>query len=279
MDYFVQTNGIKLHYLDQNGGEPLIVLMHGLTANAHSFDGLIRAGLSPKYRVITPDLRGRGLSDKPASGYSMAAHAADIVGMLDALNIKQVAMGGHSFGGLLSFYIAAHYPERVSKLIILDAAGSLHPNVRELIKPSIDRLGKVLPNVDVYVNAVKSLPYLADDWNDDLESYYRADVQVNPDGTAQSRSKPEAIAEAFDGVLAESWSDHLARIKQPAVLINALGLFGNPMTAPVLPYEQAMETVRSLKSCKYVEVPGNHVTMLFGKKAKQTVNVITEFVN
>ncbi len=66
MDQFVSTNGIRLHYLDHPGEGPPLVLMPGLTANAHSFDGLINSGLSPSLRVLALDMRGRGLNDKPA---------------------------------------------------------------------------------------------------------------------------------------------------------------------------------------------------------------------
>ena len=85
MGHFAQVNGIRLHYLDHKGGDPVLVLMPGLTSNAQSFDGLVGAGLSPALRVLALDLRGRGLSDKPVSGYSLAAHAADVIGLLDVL--------------------------------------------------------------------------------------------------------------------------------------------------------------------------------------------------
>ena len=109
MGKFSQVNGIRLHYLDHAGGDPVVVLLPGLTANAQSFDGLIGAGLCPAHRVLALDLRGRGLSDKPPSGYSLAAHAADVIGLLDALQLERVVLGGHSFGGLLSFYLAANF--------------------------------------------------------------------------------------------------------------------------------------------------------------------------
>ena len=59
MNHFIQTNGIRLHYL-QRGHGPTIILMHGLTANAHAFDGVIAADLSASFNVISVDLRGRG---------------------------------------------------------------------------------------------------------------------------------------------------------------------------------------------------------------------------
>ncbi len=278
MGNFVHTNGIRLHFLDHPGGDITLVLMPGLTANACSFDGLVRAGLSPALRVIALDLRGRGLSDKPGSGYSLADHAADVLGLLDELEIQQVALGGHSFGGLLALFMAAHYPERVSSLVVIDAAGSMHPRVLDLIQPSIDRLGTVLPSWEVYLETMKQMPFYQGWWDPVIESYYRADVEFFEDGTVKPRSRPEAIIEAVGKALTENWSHHLAAIQQPVLLLNAPGSFGPPGTPPVLPREQALETVNALTNGLYLEVPGNHMTMLYGEGAQRIVKAITTFV-
>jgi pimeloyl-ACP methyl ester carboxylesterase len=277
-DRFVQTNNIRLHYVDHPGGDPTIILMPGISANAHAFDGLVQAGLSPRFRLLAVDLRGRGLSDKPARGYSMAEHAADILGLLDALGIKKAVLGGHSFGALLTYYISARDPERVSQLILIDAAASLHPKVRDLIKPALDRLKKVFPSWDAYLAAMKQAPQYDGWWDPAVESYYRADVKINSDGTVQAQSRAENIAEALDEVPGEPWHRHLAKIEQPAILLNALGPCGPAGSPPVLPYEQAQETVRALKNCRYVEIPGNHYTMLYATGARRMVEAITEFV-
>lgn len=275
MDKYVETNGIKLHTLDHPGAAATIVLMHGLTANAHAFEGLVAAGLP--YRLISVDLRGRGLSDKPESGYSMADHAADIVGLLDALGLEQVVLGGHSFGGLLTCYIAANYPQRVTQCIVMDA-GFLHPNVRELIKPSLDRLGQTVPSWETYRDAMKSAPYWRGFWNEQVEAYYRADVEVLADGSVQPRSRPEAIAEAVDKALAEPWYDILAQVQQPAMMLHAPGPYGPEGAPPILPLEKAQETVDALPNCVYVQVPGNHMTMLFGENARAMATAIRDFV-
>jgi len=112
IDQYAPVNGIRLHLADHSGGEPPIVLLPGITANLHNFDGLLDAGLAPRFRAIALDLRGRGLSDKPAQGYSIAEHAADVIGVLDHLGLEQVVLGGHSFGALLTAFIAARYPQR-----------------------------------------------------------------------------------------------------------------------------------------------------------------------
>lgn len=278
MDQFAHVNNIRLHYLDHPGGEPPLVLMPGLTANAHAFDGLVRAGLSPRFRMLALDLRGRGLSDKPESGYSLAEHARDVVELLDTLGLDQVVLGGHSFGGLLTFYMAAKYPRRVAKLIIIDAAGTLHPKIRELIKPALDRLGKVLPSWEAYVETVKQAPYWVEYWDEDVENYYRFDVQINGDGTVQSQSRPEAMFETMDRVLVEPWDEHIAAIQQPVILLNAPGPYGPEGTPPVLPRENAQATAEALADARYVEIPGNHVTMLFGENSHHMVEAITAFV-
>ncbi len=284
MSNFAFVNGIQLHYLshvsDNYSAKALpLILTPGLTVNAHFFEGIIQAGLSQHVQVLALDLRGRGLSDKPDTGYSMADHAADVIDLLDVLGFEQVILGGHSFGGLLTYYMAAHFPERVSKLVVIDAAGSMHPQTRELIQPSVDRLGKVLPSWDVYLAAMKQMPQLSNWWDPAIESFFQADVQINEDGTVQARSKPAAIIEAVEKALAEPWADHIAKITQPTLLLNGPGSYGPPGTAAVLPKELALETVKAMIDCRYVEVPGNHMTMLFGENAQQVVSAIADFIN
>ncbi|HKP87808.1 MAG TPA: alpha/beta hydrolase [Blastocatellia bacterium] len=279
MSNFVEVNGIKLHYVDYPGDEPALVLLPGLTANARSFDGLVRAGLSPRHRVLALDLRGRGLSDKPATGYAMADHAADVIGLLDRLGIKQAVVCGHSFGGLLALYLAAHYPERVVKLVVLDASTSLvNKTARDLIKPSLDRLGKRAPSWEAYLEAMKKAPFFYEWWDPLIENYFRADVEINEDGTAQARSRPENIAEAIDKAEQEDWNGHTARIRQPALLLHARGAYGPPGTPPIVPLEHAKATSQALGDCRYVEIPGNHLTMLFGEGARRIVEAVTEFI-
>src|SRR5205823_3469544 len=108
---------------------------------------------------------GRGESDKPPIGYSIAEHAADVIALLDALAIDQVVLGGHSFGGLLALYIAAEYGERVSQVIVIDAAVWVHAEVAALIQKSISRLTMSFPSADAYIEAMKQAPHLTGFWD------------------------------------------------------------------------------------------------------------------
>ena len=149
-DRYVETNGIRLHYLDHAGAGPTLVLAPGLTANAHSFDGLMRAGLGDVAHVLALDMRGRGESDAPATGYAMEDHARDVLGLLDALELERVVMGGHSFGGLLTYWLAANHPERVERCVVIDAPagdrpgdGRADPAVARPPRPRLPVLGRV----------------------------------------------------------------------------------------------------------------------------------------
>lgn len=278
VDRFERVNGIQLHYVEHEGDGPPIILMPGLTANAHCFDGLVQAGLSRHFRVLALDLRGRGLSDKPQTGYTMADHAADVIGLIDALGVRGATVGGHSFGGLLTIYLGANHPEYVSRLVVIDAAaGLINPTVRELIKPSLERLGKNVPSWEDYIGAMKRAPFFEGWWDPMIESYFKADVQQNEDGSIRARSRPENIAEAMDRAGEEDWFDHVRAIDQPTLLIHAPEPFGPAGYPSIVSEEDAAITLESFKNCRYEKVPGNHMTMLFGQAASTIVNLIVEF--
>ncbi len=277
---FVQTNGLQLAYLDHHDSDSLetLILMPGLTANSHSFDGFIAAGLSQSARVLALDLRGRGLSDKPETGYSPDDHARDILGLLDALGLESVVMGGHSYGGLMSLYLAAHYPSRVKKLVVIDA-GVMHPEVRKLIQPSIDRLGKPVDSWEAYLARVKQTPYYHDGfWDAALDSYYRADVQDLPDGRVMSRSTPGAIEQAVEQILTVDWRELMPQATQPALFLHATEGAGPAPTPPVMDDAGAEITRASLPDVRYHRMNGNHMTVLFGANAAAGARLIGDFI-
>lgn len=275
------VNGISLHWLDHAGGEPPVVLLHGLTANARIFDGLVAAGLAPRFRTIVPDLRGRGLSSQPATGYSMADHGADILGLCDSLGLSRAVFAGHSYGGLLAIWIAVKHPERVEKLVVLDVAGpSIQtPEVYRLIAPSLERLGKTYPSWDEFLATMRAAPSFHEWWDPAIEAYYRADVEDLPDGKVRVRIRPETIAEVAARGREVNWDGLLAGLRVPTLLVTSHGPYGGPGTSAIVPREAAQATAETIPGCRWVEVPGNHVSMLFGRGARETAEAIAEFVS
>lgn len=280
-EQITEINGIRIAYQDHPGPDPALLLLHGLTANQHSFDGLLAAGLAQGRRVIVPDLRGRGQSGKPVAGYSLAEHAQDILGLMDSLSVGRAVLIGHSFGGMLSMWLAAHAPDRVHRLVLIDAAvEAADPSVMDKIRPSLDRLGQTVPSWEAYIDAVKAAPPYADfPWDAHIEAYYRADVETLPDGSVRARASRDAIEEAAQSVIATDWAALVPRIQQPALLLHAPAPFGPPGAPPVVTTAGAQETARLIPHCRYQAVPGNHITLLFGENAPQVVRHITAFLD
>ncbi len=113
-------NGVKLHYLEAGGGDGLpLVLLHGWPQTSYAWRKLIPL-VSEQRRVIAPDLRGFGDSDKPEAGYDKKTVAADIIGLLGALGIERAAILGHDWGGWVAYRIALDAPDLTERLIILN---------------------------------------------------------------------------------------------------------------------------------------------------------------
>jgi 3-oxoadipate enol-lactonase len=117
------VNGITLSYSDSGGDGPAVVLSHGYLMDSSMFD-LQVAALAPEYRVITWDERGFGGTSATAP-FTYWDSAADVLGLLDHLGIRQAVVGGMSQGGFLSLRAALLAPERVRALILIDSQSGL----------------------------------------------------------------------------------------------------------------------------------------------------------
>ncbi len=123
------------------------------------------------------------------------------------------------------------------------------------------------------------MPFLRGFWDARLEAAFRAEVEPLPDGQVAVRTSAGAFAEALDRALEEPWDEHVARMKQPTLLVRAPEGYGPPGAPPVLPEAEARATVRALRHGSYVETRGNHMTMLFGDNGRETVRAIRTFLS
>lgn len=124
----ITTNGITLHVLDEGVGPP-VVLLHGFPDSARLWRHQIGALVGAGRRVVAPDLRGFGESDRPTevAAYRLSTVLADLIGLLDALGLDRVAVVGHDWGAGVAWLFAALHPERVERLAVLSVG---HPAVR-----------------------------------------------------------------------------------------------------------------------------------------------------
>jgi haloacetate dehalogenase len=114
----VTVNGLKMHYVESGNGPP-VVLLHGFPETWYAWRHQIPA-LATQYRVIAPDLRGYGETQKPTTGYDKKTMAADISELMRCLGIERAAVIGHDRGARVGLRLAKDFPNSVSRFAALD---------------------------------------------------------------------------------------------------------------------------------------------------------------
>jgi non-heme chloroperoxidase len=116
------SNGVRLHYIEQGPANgPVLLMLHGYSDSSFSFSRVMPL-MRPDWRVIAPDLRGHGESDRPPLGYRPADFADDVIRLMDTLQIPSAVIAGHSMGSFVARKVCDLAPDRVTKLILIGAA-------------------------------------------------------------------------------------------------------------------------------------------------------------
>lgn len=125
--HFIDLDGLRLHYLDEGQGDPVIML-HGNPNWSYYYRNLVQA-LRDRYRCLVPDHIGCGLSDKPSDDryeYSLARRVADLETWLDRIGVtSNLTLVVHDWGGMIGMTYATRFPERIKRLVILNT-GAFH---------------------------------------------------------------------------------------------------------------------------------------------------------
>jgi pimeloyl-ACP methyl ester carboxylesterase len=222
----------RLSYLDFDGpGRPLLAL-HGHFGEGRAFARLA-AALAPSWRLVAPDQRGHGESDRPAD-YQRAGYVGDALALLDHLGLETVPVLGHSLGGVNAYQLAASRPDRVSALVIEDIGAVVDSDLsfclgwphraptREALLVGLGRFGPSL------VDSFRSFP---DGW-----------------GLA---FHPEDMIVSQRSLNGDHWADWLAT-DCPALLFRG-------SDSPVLLAEHATQMVARRANTSLVELPAGHV--------------------
>ncbi|HEU0252778.1 MAG TPA: alpha/beta fold hydrolase, partial [Pyrinomonadaceae bacterium] len=137
--------GVRLRYAyrgDANGTP--VIMLHGFTDSWFSFS-TVAPLLDSKYRVYILDQRGHGDSDRPVGGYAMQQFAADVVAFMDAMNLKQAVIVGHSMGSFVAQHVAIEAPERVSKLVLVASGTTVRNDAVTELQREINALPDKVP--------------------------------------------------------------------------------------------------------------------------------------
>jgi pimeloyl-ACP methyl ester carboxylesterase len=123
----IELDGVELRVLLEGEGDGVpVLLLHGFPDSAHLWEHQIAALAAAGHRVIAPDLRGFGESDRPegVEAYRMRALVGDVVGLLEALDVERAALVGHDWGAALAWATALGVPDRVERLVAISVG---HP--------------------------------------------------------------------------------------------------------------------------------------------------------
>ncbi len=117
---YANVNGIRLHYAESGSGDNLVLLLHGFPEFWYSWRHQLPV-LGASHHVVAPDMRGYNLSDKPArvEDYRIEVLVEDVVGLIKAFGAESAAIVAHDWGAAVAWVVAQKYPERVSKLAVL----------------------------------------------------------------------------------------------------------------------------------------------------------------
>lgn len=260
----VPGEGVELQLAVWPGTEKTILCLHGLTANCRWWDTLA-AKLAPPHQVLAMDLRGRGLSQQPATGYSLAQHCQDILAVLDHLGLERVVLMGHSLGAFIALRFAACHADRVERLILIDGGGKLSEaqtlKVLAGIKPTVDRLGRVFASFAAYLEHLQQVPALQP-WLPGLEIPYCYEVEEVPGGVC-SRVQVAHIHEEIVNLAQEDAAAYYPRLGCPVLLLRATqGMLAADDL--LLPEDVVQHMLREIAWASSIDVPDcNHYTIVF----------------
>ncbi len=264
------------------GPDP-VVCLHGITAQHRAFNALARY-LDASRGLVGVDLRGRGDSDKPESGYSLEAHAADVVRVLDHLGLRSAVLAGHSMGGFVALKTALSFPERVRALVLLDGGW---PRVEtgpeemteeekqeaaaleEGLARAFGRLDMIFESPEAYLDFwFPDRSLTLDDLPPDLADYYLYDLGKVEGGYNPKASRVAAEEDSPSVSSTSPTAEEMRGVACPVALVRASqGFF--PGSEPLISDETRDMMAGALDIREEIVLEGaNHYTMLWPEYTK-----------
>jgi lipase len=257
-----------------------VLAAHGITASSMSWP-TVAAALPHGWRLVAPDLRGRGAARDLPGPTGLRRHAADLCRVAEHLDGSgELVIAGHSMGAYVALLAVDARPELFRRLVMVD--GGVPLPVRDgvdpdealaaTLGPALERLSRTYPGIAEYVDVFRQHPALGPHWSHAVEAYARYDALVTSDGV-RSRAVEEAVR--TDGrdllVLGDELEAALRGLQVPAHLLCApLGMFGEaPGLLPAAAVKAYGEQVGRLTVETVPDV--NHYTILFDPAAADRV--------
>jgi esterase len=249
----LDIGGLSFHYIDWGGDGPPLVMLHGLSGHARTWDHTA-AALSDRYRVLALDQRGHGDSDW-APQYGIGPMTADLLAFMNALQLPEVTLMGLSMGGIVSFVFAAAHPGRVRRLMVLDIGPEIAPVGARNISAAMASSDVFASEDEAFAQARAANPRPTDEA---LRHRVRHNLRSLPDGTLTFkydkalRSQPTAWLELTADQLWAAWRS----VRCPVLLVRG----GD---SPILAAETAQRMLAENPNAAFASIPdcGHSITL------------------
>ena len=259
-------------------GAPTVLAAHGITSNSRVWVPAARA-LAGRARLIAFDLRGRGASSEVGEPYGIEAHVADVLSILETLELERPLLAGHSLGAYVVALVANRHPERAGAVLLVDGGlkipgtDNVDPQqfANALLGPTLERLGLSCDSREAYRDWWRSHPALTGGQipDEDLIAYADQDVRAGGPPFRCSVSERAVRADAQEIVSLGAAADSLEQ--RARLLCAERGLSNEP--PPMHPWWLAQDWVQShpeQRDATLVE-GSNHYTVAMGPSGAATV--------
>ncbi len=217
----IDINGATIH-VRVGGQGPTVILLHGFGDTGDMWAPLA-AALANDHTVVVPDLRGMGLSSHPEGGYDKKSQARDIASVLDKLHIQKGELVTHDIGNMVGYALAAQYPDRIARWVVMDAPlPGIGPWDEIIRSPALWHFNFRGPDVERLVEGRERI-YLDRFWNE-LSANPNAIDEATRQHYAKFYGLPAAMHSAFN---------QFAAFQQDAIDNKAMAASGK-LTMPVL---------------------------------------------
>lgn len=250
----IKVNDIELFYEIHGEGEQPIIFSHGWMCDSSVWNSQIEF-FSKKYKVITYDQRGHGMSDKPKADYSIETLSNDLFSLIQELNLEKVILVGHSMGGMTALTFALNHPDKVSKLVLVGTSAKMSFS------------GRVQLWIFLHIFSYESFARGMIDFQ-----YFEPSEQVKKKALEGAMKTPKFAAyECFTEFMKNyDIRDRIYEIKVPTLII-----VGEKDTAT--PVKMSQDLNRGIKGSKLQIIPDSkHMVMI--DKPKELNGIIEEFI-
>lgn len=267
------------------GGSALLAI-HGITASHMAWPPVLQH-LGGGYRVLAPDLRGRGGSSELPGPYGLDAHLDDLQATLDHFGVARAVLVGHSLGAYISLAFAARFPARVRGLVLVDGGLALprrtdvtpEQQIKAVLGPALARLDMRFADREAYRDFWRAHPAFQDAgaWNPEAEAYVDYDL-VGAPPALRSRVNAEAVQADARALQAPEMVTLIDGIDLPMLLATApRGLLNQPQ--PLLPLSAVADKCARLSQLEHLEIADtNHYTIVTGSGRAPLAAAVDRFI-